>query len=325
MVEKRKYEEFGGYSGAINYLEDEYIDFVKLGKGSLGIVVKGQNKQKGKEEAIKIIKIGAIQREEAEIMESEIKKGIKCYHKYILNIQSIYTHKGWMFIIMPVCNIDLQKMLDTGLSKKEALKHMVSVCEGVEYLHAEKLVHRDLKPLNVIMKKNKTGTYIPKISDFGLARNSLRGANYEKLGISGTLVYMPPEWIMPKIPQDRDSYTGDNWAIGVMIYQIIEHNFPFHEHSIGKIVDYEYEELSKENKEWNDFFKNIFCPKENRWNAGEIRNNLLQILEKSYDMCTDTSIPIIEQPLIKENVYIYIYISLYIYIYILGARSRKII
>ena len=152
---------------------------------------------------------------------------------------------------MPLCDTDFQRMLDEGLGASQALKYMLNVCEGVEYLHAEDILHRDLKPLNIIMLKTKDNiTYIPKICDFGLAKHSMGGVSSQVFGISGTMVYMPPEWIVPKQPSDRNCKSGDNWAIGVIIYQIIEHKLPFQPDSIGKIIDFEYLPLAPSNKDW---------------------------------------------------------------------------
>ena len=317
---------FGIYDGAFKYLTDDYSEFTKLGEGGFGLVVKAYNNLEERYDAIKIIRLGAISQAEVEFMLREITILIKCDHDYILKLHHSFKRTGWIFLIMKLCHTDLQNLLDKGdLDRTLAMGYICNVCDGVAYLHEKKIVHRDLKPLNVLMLAEH-GVYIPKICDFGLAKNTTAGVTSQIFGIAGTLLYMPPEWVVPKKAEDRNSPTGDNWSIGVMIYQILEDEYPFEAESIGNIIEFAYRPLSKDNAHWDPFFKHIFCPKDSRWNSKEIKDQLLLMLDQHpipkkqisppaaiVSMISDPDA--VTQPLTLPGNQPRTYIFIYIYIY----------
>ena len=98
------------------------------------------------------------------------------------------------------------------LPLQEAIRIMIQVLDALDYAHREEIIHRDIKPDNILMEKHSQR---PLISDFGVAR-FVRGENVER-GIQGTPRYMAPEQIrQPDIDGRADIY-----AAGTMLFELL--------------------------------------------------------------------------------------------------------
>lgn len=143
----------------------------------------------------------------------EIKSQSLCKHN---NVVPIYLHnlsieEPWF--IMELADISLQEELEqNALNKKQKLSALLMILEGIKYIHNKGLIHRDIKPLNML--KFTDGSY--KISDFGLVKNleqdSLLKTQFGT--VMGTSKYLAPE-----ISNGSTEYTilSDIYAIGVVI------------------------------------------------------------------------------------------------------------
>jgi serine/threonine protein kinase len=101
------------------------------------------------------------------------------------------------------------------LPEQQACKIFKQICEGVKYLHENNVIHRDLKPDNILL--NRSGHV--KICDFGWCSEGI----HEKMTFCGTLDYMAPE-ILEGI---NYSFQIDIWALGVILYELIHGSTPF--------------------------------------------------------------------------------------------------
>ena len=99
----------------------------------------------------------------------------------------------------------------------------IQVTRGVAEAHAKAVVHRDIKPGNIILTQN----HIAKIVDFGLARINTATGSTQTLGTSGTVGYMSPEQTMGKLVDQRT----DIWALGIVLAEMITGRSPFHRES----------------------------------------------------------------------------------------------
>lgn len=92
---------------------------------------------------------------------------------------------------------------------------------GLEYVHQNNIIHRDIKLENIFLKKISNNSYICKIGDFGLARPI---GNEENAGTNcGTEIYMAPEILSGK-PYGKQA---DVWSLGVLFYYLLFADFPF--------------------------------------------------------------------------------------------------
>ena len=143
------------------------------------------------------------------------------------NIVTIYCAKpdDVYFIMEYLPGGSFAQMLnEPDLSLFKAVEYVAQIAEGLHFAHTKGLVHRDLKPQNILF----SSSLIPKITDFGLAKVFEHNDDATHSCVSlGTPHYMAPE-------QWEDSKTVDHrcdiWALGVMLYQILTKQLPF----IGK-------------------------------------------------------------------------------------------
>ncbi|CAC5409764.1 unnamed protein product [Mytilus coruscus] len=96
---------------------------------------------------------------------------------------------------------------------EELARYAIQICEGLEYLHRKKMVHRDMKLENILIVKNKNGQDVVKLSDVGLTKRErdISGTN------TGSPVYMAPEVLVPTGIYDRKA---DIYALGILLWEM---------------------------------------------------------------------------------------------------------
>jgi serine/threonine protein kinase/Tfp pilus assembly protein PilF len=142
-------------------------------------------------------------------------------HPNISTIHEIHEENGHTFIVMAyIDGEDLGKKLQAGkLDVTEALDIAIQVARGISKAHSEGIVHRDIKPGNILITSDSQ----VKVVDFGLAKL----ATYTKLtktGTSmGTVRYMSPE----QAYGDNVDHRADIWSLGVVLYEMLAGQIPF--------------------------------------------------------------------------------------------------
>src|SRR5947207_7642831 len=114
------------------------------------------------------------------------------------------------------------------LNTQQRLEILVKVCEAVHHAHQRGLIHRDLKPGNILV--DQTGQ--PKILDFGVARvtdSDAQATMQTDVGqLVGTLAYMSPEQVLAD-PLELDT-RSDVYALGVILYELLAGKLPYTTH-----------------------------------------------------------------------------------------------
>ena len=163
---------------------------------------------------------------------------VKLYEVFSLNInEEIYHNKDdenndegqIMCLILELCeNGDLndkikeKKQKNEYFTEKEILHYFYEILQGLYYLHKNRVLHRDLKTLNIFLTKEN---HI-KIGDFGVSKKLINNSIYAYTFV-GTPYYLSPEICQNK-PYDEKS---DIWSLGVLIYELITLNKPFESQS----------------------------------------------------------------------------------------------
>jgi serine/threonine protein kinase len=210
----------------------------ELGKGAMGIVYLAKDPLIGRLVALKTIRPSA-HADDEDTREFQARFVREAQAAGILNHPSIVTvhdigvddPTGVSFIAMEyVEGQNLKEVLSAGrpLSFEQAGDIIAQVAEGLDFAHAKGIVHRDVKPANIILLEGNRA----KITDFGIAKITSGAANLTTTGqFLGTPNYMAPEQIKGT-PVDGRS---DIFSLGICLYECLTHRKPFGGDSLTSI------------------------------------------------------------------------------------------
>jgi predicted Ser/Thr protein kinase len=191
-----------------------------LGKGSMGEVYLGIDPTLGREVAIKTILAGPITDSEGDgktRFAREARAMAALNHPNIVTIFDFGTEEGTHYLAMEYLEgDDLATLIDRGTPDKlQLLDILAQATEGLGYAHHCGIVHRDVKPGNILVAfRGKRA--MAKLLDFGVA--SVDRSNLTEKGVwMGTVNYMAPEYL----DSGKASPTSDLFAVGVIIYEIV--------------------------------------------------------------------------------------------------------
>jgi serine/threonine-protein kinase len=217
-----------------------------LGQGGMGRVYKAYDKELNRTVAIKVVRQGAMGEADAlNRFKQELVLASKISHKNILRIHDLGEVNGMKFITMAyVEGKDLHQIIKENpkLPLERALKFATQLAGALAAAHAEDVVHRDLKPQNILLDKNDQ-VYI---SDFGLAKSFAEGAvGMTQTGaFLGTPRYMSPEQVEGKPTDGR----ADLYAYGLILYEMVTGDVPFTGDSTLKVMYQRIQEKPKSPK-----------------------------------------------------------------------------
>ncbi len=195
----------------------------ELGKGGMGKVYKAIDKKLNEEVALKLIKPEiASDKKTLERFNNELKFARKIAHKNVGRMYELMEEKGTHFITMEyVPGQDLRGLIRQSgqLAVGTSISIAKQVCEGLTEAHRLGVIHRDLKPQNIMIDKEG----MARIMDFGIAR-SVSGKGITGAGVMvGTPEYMSPEQVESKETDQR----SDIYSLGVILYEMVTGRLPF--------------------------------------------------------------------------------------------------
>jgi tRNA A-37 threonylcarbamoyl transferase component Bud32 len=197
-----------------------------LGQGGMGAVYKARQKHLDRLIAIKVIPPEAAKEPAfAERFAREARALARLNHPNIVTVYDFGQSDGVYFLLMEfVDGLNLRQTMKSGnLSPQEALAIVPHVCDALQYAHDQGIVHRDVKPENVLL--DKSGRV--KIADFGLAKlltqSPLDFTLTHSMQVMGTPRYMAPEQI--EHPTEVD-HRADIYSLGVMFYEMLTGELP---------------------------------------------------------------------------------------------------
>jgi len=195
----------------------------ELGKGGMGRVYKVHDTKIGEKIALKLIRPEAVlDRKAVERFSNELKLARKIRHKNICQVFDLGEDQGTRYITMEyIHGEDLKQLIRKvgRLSPGQAIGITRQVCDGLAEAHKLGVVHRDLKPQNIMIDEDGSA----RIMDFGIAR-SLSGKGITGAGVMiGTPEYMSPEQVEGKETDPR----SDIYSLGVILYEMVTGRVPF--------------------------------------------------------------------------------------------------
>jgi TolB-like protein/TPR repeat protein len=195
----------------------------KLGEGGMGVVYKARDLTLGRAVALKFLP-PELTRDPAakERFKHEARAASALDHPNICTIHEINeTEDGQMFIAMACYEGEtLKKKIERGpMDLDKAIRIAIHVGEGLAEAHSRGIVHRDVKPANVMI----TDDNVAKILDFGLAMLAGQVRLTRTSSTLGTVAYMSPEQASGREIDHRT----DIWSLGVVLYEMITGQLPF--------------------------------------------------------------------------------------------------
>ncbi|MGK2858312.1 MAG: protein kinase domain-containing protein [Thermoanaerobaculia bacterium] len=204
-----------------------------LGRGGMGVVYRATDTQLDEVVAIKTLPASAMNTspEDVERFKREIRLARKITHRNVLRTFDYGEAEGFYFISMEfVKGYALADMLEENgqLAPRVALGVSRQICRGLEAAHEQGIIHRDIKPQNVLIDHKGE----VKLMDFGIARMQEAEAMTQQGMIIGTPHYMSPEQVQGLTLDAR----SDVYSMGVMMYEMLCGTRPFNSSSLTSVL-----------------------------------------------------------------------------------------
>src|SRR5262245_45856875 len=203
----------------------------RLGEGGMGTVYLARQEKPAREVALKLLRSAVVSERMLRRFELEAEMLGRLHHPGIAQIHqagTFATPQGQQpYIAMEFVDgkpVDVYARLH-ALTMAQRLELAANICDAVQHAHQKGLVHRDLKPGNILV----TADGQPKVLDFGVARavesDVQLTAHTEAGDLVGTLAYMSPEQVGGE-PDELDT-RSDVYALGVVVYELLTGRLPF--------------------------------------------------------------------------------------------------
>lgn len=227
------------YSLSQNYAWDQSLP---LGQGATSKVFKGFNRLTGEDVAVKVFTpAGQMRPFDVQVREYKVMNMLR--HGNIVKLlaieEELNTRNKTIVMELSTCG-SLYTLLDDssnafGLDEDEFLLVLSHVTAGMKHLRENGIVHRDIKPGNILLYKKDDGTSVYKLTDFGAAKQ-LENDEEQFMSLYGTEEYLHPDMYGRAVMRIRNpsnegfDYSVDLWSLGVTFYHTATGQLPFRPH-----------------------------------------------------------------------------------------------
>jgi len=241
----------GGGNGVRFFLESSDDELVtvgdyefyprdKLGEGAYGCVYRGKQLSSDSYVAMKLV-------DTSRLKEGELEAIVKAQSECVVQFLDVVKTDRLTYIIMELCDTDLSKFLAKygKLDAANLLKVGRCLADGYLVLHRNGIVHRDIKPQNILLKleeiddideETQPKILSVKFTDFGCSRVSSGDENEGMpCNLAGTFFYMAPEVGANVVDCHEYDEEVDMWSIGVVLYQCMTGQVPFDERQLCRL------------------------------------------------------------------------------------------
>lgn len=204
----------------------EGYEFLELiGFGGMGVVYKARQAALHRLVAVKMILGGPFSSgQDLDRFRFEAEAVARLQHPNIVQIFEIgeQDHRPYLVLEFVSGGSLAQHLKATPLAARRVAELLLQLARAVQHAHQQGIVHRDLKPANILL----TEQGVPKIADFGLAKQLDRDAGFTRTGsILGSPSYMAPEQAEGRL--DEVGFTTDIYALGAILYELLTGRAPF--------------------------------------------------------------------------------------------------
>ncbi|KAM9780988.1 serine/threonine-protein kinase 36-like isoform 2-T2 [Syngnathus typhle] len=200
-----------------------------VGEGSFGRVHKGMKKFTGQVVALKFMPKMGRSSKELQSLKKEIEIMSNLQHPNIVKFYDSFETETEVVVVTEYAEGQLFQIIedDGSLPENQVCEIACQLVSALYYLHSRRILHRDMKPQNILFDKNG----VVKLCDFGFAR-AMSVSTMVLTSIKGTPLYMSPELVAEK-PYD---HTADLWSLGCILYELLTGVPPFYTNSIFHLV-----------------------------------------------------------------------------------------
>lgn len=203
------------------FVSDRYEIIEKIGAGGMSDVYKARDHILGRNVAIKVLKQEfSVDVNFVTKFRTEAQSAAGLEHPNIVNIYDVGSEDSIYFIVMEyVEGVTLKTYIEkkVQLTYKEAVSIAIQVGRGIEAAHAKNIIHRDIKPQNILISTEGKA----KVTDFGIARAV--SSNTISADVMGSVHYSSPE-------QARNGFVdgkSDIYSLGIVMYEMVTGRVPF--------------------------------------------------------------------------------------------------
>lgn len=206
----------------------------ELGRGGMGVVYAAKQIRADRIVALKMmLNVDHARAEERERFSAEVRAVARLQHPNIVGVYEVGEYAGAPYFTLEyVPSGTLAKRVSERLlSHQQSAEMMRTLAGGVDYAHSRGVIHRDLKPGNILIDEKGA----PKIADFGLARRTEDASHLTREGtIVGTPSYMSPEQAFGST--DAIGPSADIYSLGAIMYELLVGRPPFQGATVWEVV-----------------------------------------------------------------------------------------
>jgi len=219
---------------------DRYLVEAELGSGAMGTVYRGRHVKLGRSVAIKVLHEDFVHdRTMLARFRREAEAAARLRHPNVSGVLDVgETPDGHQLMVMDLVDgASLGDLMEAQLGRDRILNFVRQLLQGLDHAHAAGLVHRDLKPDNVIVELDHRGLEVPRIVDFGIAAlktdEVAAGGKLTETGtLLGTPLYMAPE----QARGERVDHRADLFALGVILFEMLSGTTPFEGSALEVVI-----------------------------------------------------------------------------------------
>ena len=193
---------------------ENYESLGVIGEGTYGVVMKARHRETGQIVAIKKFKESDEDEQVRKTSLREVRVLKQLRHDNVITLLEVFRRKGKLHLVFEYVEKTILEVLEkkpNGLDEMDVRKFMYQLLRGIEYCHSHNIIHRDVKPENILISKNGA----LKLCDFGFARTMSIGGKYTDY--VATRWYRAPELLVGDVEYGKGV---DVWAVGCIFTEI---------------------------------------------------------------------------------------------------------